>query len=115
MRYLTTFVFPAHLDRLDYAWRVLATTLGLVVLAHFALVGYQTPMERLPKEVGFIVLLFYQVVFVLLPRVRAAGLSVWCLPLCMLPFVYLALMFFLAIRPSGHDADYPMRSVAEKT
>ena len=95
---LVEFIFPKRLHRLAYFLRLLATNVaGGVILA------VSSPSEQLYAVLGLVALGIYQLLFVLLPRVRDTGMSGWWVALSLVPVVYILLGIILLFRaPEYH-------------
>jgi uncharacterized membrane protein YhaH (DUF805 family) len=105
MRWLIDFLFPKRLHRLGYLWRILATNLAL------AMIVVSSSPEQLYPVLGLIALSIYQLLFILLPRVRDTGMSGWWVLLSLVPIVYVFLTIILVFRaPEYHVGDAPYES-----
>jgi uncharacterized membrane protein YhaH (DUF805 family) len=104
MRWLIDFLFPKRLHRLGYVWRILTTN-----MVGGAIVATTSPMEHLSPMLGLVALCVYQLIFILLPRVRDTGMSGWWVLLGVVPIVYVCLTIILVFRAPeyhfGHASD----------
>lgn len=87
MQRIIEFLFPKQLARLAYFFRVLLWN----VLVWFSF-DFIEP-EPLPEVIYGISILVYLVFFIILPRLRDAGMSAWWLILILVPVVD----FFLGV------------------
>lgn len=109
MRVLIGFIFPRRIQRLDYLCRILITNAG--VDAAFA-VG--SPSEFGYTALGALAIFIYQIFFVVLARLRDAGMSGWLVLLGLIPFVYIFLTILLLFRPPEfHFTDVADESAAK--
>jgi uncharacterized membrane protein YhaH (DUF805 family) len=104
MRWLVDLIFPKRLHRLGYIWRILATNLGVgMIVASASSIEHPVPAFLL------LILFVYQLLFVLLPRVRDTGISGWWVLLSLVPVVYVFLAIILVFRAPeysfGHASD----------
>ena len=109
MRWLIEFSFPKRLHRLGYLWRILTTNIaaGMIVVS-------SSPTEQPYPALGLLALCVYQLLFILLPRVRDTGMSGWWVLLSVVPFVYIFLTIILLFRaPEYHYGHTSHENTAE--
>ena|ERR1700736_3285231 len=97
MRQLSEFFFPRRIQRLGYLWRILATNLAIALI-----LASNSPTEQVYPMAAIVVICVYQLLFILLPRVRDTGMSGWWVLLSLVPVVYVFLAIILLFRPSEY-------------
>jgi|SRR5215475_3064143 len=112
MRRIVEFIFPKRIHRLSFLVRFLATNLLgfwlIVALSSRHLIS-PIPVMTVPFEENWYcyVALFafgtYMLLFVVLPRVRDTGMSVWWVLLSLFPVVNGFLYLFLIFRAPDYD------------
>ena len=94
MRLLIDFIFPRQLHRVAYFLRLTAVN----ILSAFLYADSTTMDPRFWWSAVFVVAV-YGLFFVLLPRLRDAGMSGWWLIAACIPFVAILLGIILLFRP----------------
>ena len=109
MRQLIDFFLPRRIGRLGYLWRILTTNIacGLILAS-----GSST--EQVYPVLVVVVIVVYQLLFILLPRVRDTGMSGWWVLLSLVPFVYIFLTIILLFRPSEYHFEHSV-DAAQRT
>ena len=92
MSLLVELIFPRRLPRFTYFLRTLASNLALGLL-----VAGSSPSAQVYSLMGVAVVGVYQLVFIILPRVRDTGMSGWRVWLSVVPFVYIFLSNYSAV------------------
>jgi drug/metabolite transporter (DMT)-like permease len=111
----TAFIFPNQLARLPYLARVviLDALYWLLVQWKRSLPPELTDTELIQFIVGCLVLAGYLTFFVIVPRLRDTGASVWSAIFGLAPFIWPLVHLILAIQPSKREmvADRPNQSL----
>src|SRR5438309_12090413 len=98
MRTLVEFFFPKKIHRLGYLARILTTNLALGVILAVSSAGNHGYWI-----IAVVLLGIYQLLFILLPRLRDTGMSGWWVLLSLVPVVYVFLAIILIFRaPEYH-------------
>ena len=98
MRWLIDFLFPRQLHRLSYFLRLVAANV-------FSAFLYRSSTTIDPRLwwIAVIGVSLYGLFFILLPRLRDAGMSAWWLIAALIPFVAILLGIILLFRaPEYH-------------
>jgi len=98
--WLLEFLFPTRLHRLAYFLRATVTNCGTVVLYVYS--------EQIPNRymiAAFVVLALYQIVYIVRPRLRDIGMSLWWLLALFIPVVNAVLALILLFRAPRYDLE----------
>ena len=113
MRQIIEFIFPKRIHRLSFLVRAIATNLlcfWLIVAFSSMHVISPIPVVTAPSEdwhyyVAILALAIYNLLFLLLPRVRDTGMSGWWVLLSLVPVVNGFFFVFLIFRAPEYDSE----------